>query len=62
MLFHVFMNDLAYAIKECELMGYADDIEIYLSDNNPRFVKEGLNRNLETPCPQPVLAKNAQKA
>lgn len=47
MLFNVFMNDLAYAIKECELLGYADDIEIYLSHNNLRFVEEGINRVLE---------------
>ena len=47
MLFNVFINDLAYAIKQCELPGYADDIEIYLSNNNLWFVEERINRDLE---------------
>lgn len=34
-LFNIFMNDLAYAIKECELEGYADDMEMYMSHSNP---------------------------
>ena len=47
MLFNVFRKDLTDPIKECELMSYVDDIGIYLSHNNPQFVEEGINGDLE---------------
>ena len=47
MLFNIFVNDLIYAIKDCRLISYADDIKIYLAHKNPQIVEEGINRELD---------------
>ena len=47
MLFNIFINDLAYAIKECKLLNYADDTNIYYSHESPVVVEKALNRDLE---------------
>ena len=46
LLFNIFMNDLMYAIKDCRLIGYADDTKIYESHKDPQVVENQLNRDL----------------
>ena len=46
LLFNIFMNNLMYAIKDCRLIGYADDTEIYASHKDPQVVENRLNRDL----------------
>ena len=46
LLFNIFMNDLIYAIKDCRLIGYADDTKIYESHKDPQVVENRLNRDL----------------
>ena len=46
LLFNIFMNDLMYAIKDCRLIGYADDTKIYASHKDPQVVENRLNRDL----------------
>ena len=40
------MNDLMYAIKDCRLIGYADDTKIYTSHKDPQVIENRLNRDL----------------
>ena len=49
LLFNIFMNDLAYVIRDCRLISYADDTKIYLSHQKPQIVEEGINRDLTNP-------------
>ena len=44
-LFNIFMN-VVYAIKDCRLIGYADDTKIYASHKDPQVVENRLNREL----------------
>ena len=46
-LFKIFMNDLAYAIKRCRIVNYADDTNIHCSNNDVRVVQNNLNIDLE---------------
>ena len=46
LLFNIFMNDLAYVIKNCNLATYADDTQIFLADNDPIKVQEIINSEL----------------
>ena len=46
LLFNIFLNDLAFAIRDCRLMSYADDTKLYLSHENLQVLEEGINRDL----------------
>ena len=46
-LFNIFMNDLAYAIKQCRIVNYADDTNIYYSGKGVRAVQNNLRIDLE---------------
>ena len=47
LLFNIFMNDLAYVIKESTLSAYADDTQIFYADKDPKKVEEVINKDLE---------------
>ena len=43
-LFNIFVNDLAYAIKQCRIVNYADDTNIHCSNKDVHYLKlTGLN-------------------
>ena len=46
-LFNIFMNDLAYAIKHCRIVNYADDRNIHCSNKDVCAVQNNLNIDLE---------------
>ena len=46
-LFNIFMNDLAYAIKQCRIVNYAVDTNIHCSNKDVRAVQNNLNIDLE---------------
>ena len=46
LLFNVFMNDLAYVIKQSKLSGYADDTQISYADKDSVKVEEVINSEL----------------
>ena len=46
-LFNIFMNDLAYAIKHCRIVNYADDTNIHCSGKDVRAVQNNLRVDLE---------------
>ena len=46
-LFNIFMNDLAYAIKHCRIVNYADDTNILCSSKDVCAVQNNLNTDLE---------------
>ena len=46
LLFNMFMNDLAFAIRDCRLISYADDTKLHLSRQDPQAVEDGLNLDL----------------
>jgi len=45
--FNVFMNDLAYTIRQCRIVNYADDTNIHSSNKYVRAVQNNLNIDLE---------------
>ena len=46
-LFNIFTNDLAYAIKQCRIVNYADDTNIHCSNKDVRAVENKANIHLE---------------
>ena len=46
-VFNIFMNHLAYAIKQCRIVNYADDTNIHCSNKDVRAVQNNLNIYLE---------------
>ena len=46
-LFNIFMNDLAYAIKQCRIVNYADDTNIHCSSKDVRAFQNNLSIDLE---------------
>ena len=46
-LFNIFTNDLAYAIKQCRIVNYADDTNIHCSNKDVRAVQNKVNIHLE---------------
>ena len=46
LLFNVFMNELAYVIKQSKLSGYADDTQISYADKDPAKVEAVINSEL----------------
>ena len=46
LLFNIFMNDLIFAIRDCRLISYADDIKLHLSHQDPQAVEDGINLDL----------------
>ena len=46
-LFNIFTNDLAYAIKQCRIVNYADDTNIHCSNKDVRAVENKVNIHLE---------------
>ena len=46
-LFNIFPNDLAYAIKQCRIVNYADDTNIHCSNKDVRAVQNKVNIHLE---------------
>ena len=46
LLFNIFMNDLAFAIRDCRLISYADDTKLHLSHQDPQAVEDGINLDL----------------
>ena len=46
-LFNIFTNDLAYAIKQCRIVNYADDTNIHCSNKDVRAVQNKVNIYLE---------------
>ena len=46
-LFNIFANDLAYAIKQCRIVNYADDTNIHCSNKDVRAVQNKVNIHLE---------------
>jgi hypothetical protein len=44
--FNIFMNDLAYVVKNCDLSAYADDTQIFSADTNPLSVETTINEDL----------------
>ena len=46
LLFNIYMNDLAYAINESRLLSFADDTNLYASNECPRVVENLLNQDL----------------
>ena len=45
-LFNIFMNDLAYVVKQSSLSAYADDTQIFHADKDPNKVEETINDDL----------------
>ena len=45
--FNIFMNDLTYAIQECNLVNYIDDTKIYLSHQDPQVVEVGVKKDID---------------
>ena len=43
LLFNIFMNDLAFAIRDCRLISYADDTKLHLSLKDPQAVEDGIH-------------------
>lgn len=41
------MNDLTYAIQECNLVNYIDDTKIYLSHQDPQVVEVGVKKDID---------------
>ena len=46
-LFNIFMNDLAYTIKHCRIVYYADDTNIHCSSKDVRAVQNNLSNDRE---------------
>ena len=46
LLFNIFMNDLAYAINESRLLSFAEDTNLYASNERPSVVENLLNQDL----------------
>ena len=46
-LFNIFMNDLSYAIDECTLFTYADDMQLFKSAENIDQVEHAINADLK---------------
>ena len=46
-LFNVFINGLAYTIKQCRIINYADDTNIHRYSRNVRDVKDNLNNDFK---------------
>ena len=46
-LFNVFVNGLAYTIKQCRIINYADDTNIHRYSRNVRAVKDNLNNDFK---------------
>ena len=46
LIFNIFMNDLAYVIKQSKLSAYADDTQIPYADKDPAEVEEVINTDL----------------
>ena len=46
-LFNIFMNNLSYAIDECILFAYADDTQLFKSEENIDQVKHAINADLK---------------
>ena len=46
-LFHIFMNDLSYAIDECTLFTYADDTQLFKSAEDIDQVEHAINADLK---------------
>ena len=46
-LFNVFINGLAYTIKQCRIINYADDTNIHRYSRNVRAVKDNLNNDFK---------------
>ena len=46
-LFNISRNDLAYAIKQCRIVNYADDTNIHCSNKDVRAVQNNVNIHLE---------------
>ena len=44
LLFNIFMNDLAYGIKESKLTNYADDTKLHYSHKDPDIVETEINK------------------
>ena len=46
-LVNILMNDLAYTIRQCRIVNYADDTNIHSSNKDVRAVQNNLNIDLE---------------
>ena len=46
-LFNIFIKDLAYAIKKCRIVNYADDTNIHCYSKDVRAVQNNLSIDLE---------------
>ena len=46
-LFNIFTNDLAYAIKQCRTVNYADDTNLHCSNKDVRAVQNKVNIHFE---------------
>ena len=46
LLFNIFLNDLAYVVKQSKLSAYADDTQIFHADNDPVKFQEIINADL----------------
>ena len=46
-LFNIFMNDMAYAIKQCRIVNYTADTNIHCSSKDVRAVQNNLSIDLE---------------
>ena len=45
-LFNMFMSDLVYVIKYCNLSTYADDTQIFAAETEPNKLQEMINTDL----------------
>ena len=45
-LFNMFMSDLVYVIKYCNLSTYADDTQIFAAETEPNKLQEMINTHL----------------
>ena len=46
-LFNIFMNDMAYAIKQCRIVNYTADTNVHCSSKDVRAVQNNLSIDLE---------------
>ena len=46
LLFSIYVNDMVQSV-DCELLLYADDSALVISDKNPKIIEQKLSKNLE---------------
>ena len=61
LLFNVFMNDLAYVIKQSKLSGYADDTQISYEDKDPAKVINSELAKIDQWCEENKMQRNLSK-